>query len=111
MGAMEQHRHAPAAADLLPGRGRRIMVLSLVALVVSGLMALLPPATAHGQAVWSGTQVVGLAGTPHLWVRDSGGAFHWVGDTRALGATTVNWSARADVSLTQLRTLRLAGPY
>jgi hypothetical protein len=55
--------------------------------------------------------VVGLQGTPHLWIADEAGVLHWGGDTRALRSRFVDWSARVDVSLDTLRTLTRGDPY
>ena len=54
--------------------------------------------------------VVGLAGTPHIWVAE-GGVFHWAGDTRALSGRTVRWDTRLDVSITALRTMPRGDPW
>ena len=55
--------------------------------------------------------VVGLIGTPHLWIADENGVLHWGGDTRALRPRYVDWSTRIDVSLDTLKTLTRGDPY
>ena len=80
--------------------------LSPLALALSWLLltAAAPPTLAPGA-------VVGLAGTPHLWIADSAGVLHWGGDTRALAGKHVNWSDRRDVSLTDLQTYPIGDPW
>lgn len=63
------------------------------------------------QAVLPHGALIGLTGTPHLWIADSSGVLHWAGDTRALAGQTVDWGSRRDVSLTQLRALRRGTPW
>ena len=82
---------------------RRFTALA-VALVALSLTAAAPKSLAPGA-------VVGLAGTPHLWIADSAGVLHWGGDTRALAGKHVNWSDRRDVSLTELQTLPIGDPW
>src|SRR5687768_2573279 len=55
--------------------------------------------------------VVGLAGTPHLWIADSLGTLHWAGDTRALSGKNVQWGNRSDVSLAQLMGMQRGDPW
>lgn len=82
---------------------RRGLALA-VALVALSLTAAAPKTLAPGA-------VVGLAGTPHLWIADSAGVLHWGGDTRALAGKHVNWSDRRDVSLTELQTFPIGDPW
>jgi hypothetical protein len=55
--------------------------------------------------------VVGLAGTPHVWVADEAGVLHWAGDTRALSSRPANWSTKLDLTIDQLRALRRGEPW
>jgi hypothetical protein len=55
--------------------------------------------------------IVGLHGTPHLWIADERGVVHWAGDTRALAGRVADWGTRADLTLQQLRTLPLGDPW
>ncbi len=55
--------------------------------------------------------VVGLQGTPHIWIIGDDGLLHWAGDTRALDGRAVRWSSRADLSLAQLRNLPRGNPW
>src|SRR5438067_2307964 len=68
-----------------------------------------PPAAAESTFTFGA--VVGLQGTPHLWIADEAGLLHWGGDTRALTHRFVDWSARAYVSLNTLQTLTRGDPY
>ena len=82
---------------------RRFTALA-VALVALSLTAAAPKSLAPGA-------VIGLAGTPHLWIADSAGVLHWGGDTRALAGKHVNWSDRRDVSLDELQALPIGNPW
>lgn len=84
-------------------RVRRGLAL-VVALVALSLTAAAPKSLAPGA-------VVGLAGTPHLWIADSAGVLHWGGDTRALAGKQVNWNDRRDVSLAELQTYPIGDPW
>jgi hypothetical protein len=55
--------------------------------------------------------VVALRGTPHLWIADAEGIFHWAGDTRALAGRTVDWGSRREASLDEVRALRRGDPW
>jgi len=55
--------------------------------------------------------IVALRGTPHLWIADDQGTLHWSGDTRALAGRVVNWGARTEASLEQLRAMRRGEPW
>lgn len=55
--------------------------------------------------------VVALQGTPHLWFADEHGVLHWGGDTRALAGKHIPWGNRDEVSLDQLRMLRIGDPW
>lgn len=84
-------------------RVRRFTALA-VALVALSLTAAAPQSLAPGA-------VVGLAGTPHLWIADSAGILHWGGDTRALAGKHVNWNDRRDVSLAELQSFPIGDPW
>ena len=80
-----------------------------LAMLTVGLLALLltaaaPPTLAPGA-------VVGLAGTPHIWIADDQGVLHWGGDTRALTGKHVNWGDRRTVSLAALQALPIGDPW
>ena len=83
-------------------------MLHRVALLTLGLLTLL--LTAATPTLSPGA-VVGLAGTPHLWIADTQGVLHWGGDTRALAGKHVNWSDRRDVSLAELQILPIGDPW
>lgn len=55
--------------------------------------------------------VVGLDGTPHLWIADQTGVLHWGGDTRALQGQLIDWNTRITVDLDTLKTLQLGDPW
>jgi hypothetical protein len=82
-----------------------LIALSLPPLGRVGLAA--PPA----ESVFPFGAVVGLQGTPHLWIADEAGVLHWGGDTRALRNRFVDWTARVEVSLDTLKTLTRGDPY
>lgn len=73
----------------------------------------LPPLerTSRAESIFPVGAVVGLQGTPHLWIADETGVLHWGGDTRALRNRFVDWSARVEVSLDTLKTLTRGDPY
>jgi hypothetical protein len=79
------------------------------------LAAALPAAPVTAATMTQGAlirgAVVALQGTPHLWVADEQGVLHWSGDTRALAQRFVDWSARSEVTLAQLRNLRRGDPW
>lgn len=73
---------------------------------------MLAPALAAGAGITiSHGTVVGLQGTPHLWIADTEGVLHWGGDTRALAGRTINWDDRVEVSLEQLQDLERGDPW
>jgi hypothetical protein len=55
--------------------------------------------------------VVGLQGTPHIFVGDDQGVLHWGGDTRGLNGRNVNWANRRDVTLDQLKSMQRGDPW
>ncbi len=98
--------------------GRWFTPLLLLALTLGLVAADLSPlpwagtaAPATAESVFGYGAVVGLQGTPHLWIADEAGVLHWGGDTRALRNRFVDWSARVDVSLDALKTLTRGDPY
>ncbi|MCY3914053.1 MAG: hypothetical protein OXG43_12545 [Chloroflexi bacterium] len=81
----------------------------LFAVLIFGMLA---PALAAGtSATISHGTVVGLQGTPHLWIADAEGVLHWGGDTRALAGRTINWDDRVEVSVEQLQDLERGDPW
>jgi hypothetical protein len=80
-----------------------------IALCIVGLLSFV--LTAAAPAALAPGAVVGLAGTPHLWIADDQGMLHWGGDTRALTGKYVNWSDRRDVSLVELQALPIGDPW
>ena len=80
-----------------------------LALLAVGLLSLV--LTAAAPASLAPGAVVGLAGTPHLWIADAQGVLHWGGDTRALAGKHVNWSDRRDVSLSELQAFPIGDPW
>ena len=90
-------------------RLRGLLGAILVTVLISGMLA---PALAAGAGttITHGT-VVGLQGTPHLWIADADGVLHWGGDTRALAGRHINWGDRVEVSLAQLQGLERGDPW
>jgi hypothetical protein len=87
-----------------------LAVVVLLALLGSAPMARPAQALTQQQSFPTGT-VVGLQGTPHLWIAGDDGTLHWAGDTRALAARTVFWNTRVDLPIDRLRTYRTGDPY
>jgi hypothetical protein len=91
-----------------------ISTLAFVLLAAADLKPLnwaSPVAPAAAESDFPYGAVVGLIGTPHLWIADENGVLHWGGDTRALRPRYVDWSTRIDVSLDTLKTLTRGDPY
>ena len=80
-----------------------------IAQLTVGLLVLL--LTAAAPASLAPGAVIGLAGTPHLWIADEHGVLHWGGDTRALSGKHIDWNNRRDVSLAELQTYPLGDPW
>ncbi|HEU5315309.1 MAG TPA: hypothetical protein VFX49_04325, partial [Chloroflexota bacterium] len=78
-------------------------LLGAIALFVFAVPALAGPAA---QLTVNPFSVVGLSGTPHLWIADEQGILHWGGDTRALAGRNINWGDRRELTLDQLRAFR-----
>ena len=83
-------------------------LLAAAMLCVTSLSAAAAPLE---QMLMASGALIGLAGTPHLWIADETGVLHWAGDTRALTGRTINWGNRRDVSLTELKSLRRGAPW
>jgi Excalibur calcium-binding domain len=83
------------------------------ALLALGLLAgsLARPADAAPLRQGAPGAVVALRGTPHLWIADAQGVFHWAGDTRALTGRPVDWGTRRDAALDEVRALRRGDPW
>src|SRR5437016_227566 len=95
-------------------RSRIALACSLIFLLSATNLAPLDQTVAaapSAESVFTVGAVVGLQGTPHLWIADEVGVLHWGGDTRALRNRFVDWSARVDVSLDTLKTLTRGDPY
>jgi hypothetical protein len=86
---------------------RFLIALAALALTVTGTPAAAAP---QAQGVATGA-VVALRGTPHLWIADAQGVFHWAGDTRALVGKTVDWGSRREAGLDEVRALRRGDPW
>ncbi len=101
--------------DNMTGKRTPLLILALTSLLVAvGLTPFMPsgsPTPAAAESAFGYGAVVGLQGTPHLWIADEAGVLHWGGDTRALRPRFVDWSARVDVSLDTLKTLTRGDPY
>ena len=69
------------------------------------------PAAQAQQGPHAHGAVVGLKGTPHLWIADEQGVLHWGGDTRALAGKHIAWSNRIEVCLPRLRTWPVGDPW
>jgi hypothetical protein len=88
--------------------------LAVLAIAALALVVVAPGpvrAAPSGQATYPPGAVIGLAGTPHLWVADDQGVLHWSGDTRALAGHAVSWGSRVDLSVDQLRAARRGDPW
>ncbi len=67
--------------------------------------------TAATPSTFAPGAVIGLVGTPHLWIADAQGILHWGGDTRALANKHVDWNNRRDIPLAELQTLPVGDPW
>lgn len=83
---------------------------SLVVLALTLAVSAAQPA-AHAQQAIAPGAVVGLQGTPHLWIADEHGVLHWAGDTRALTDRSINWSDRREIGLAELQTYPVGDPW
>ena len=91
----------------------RLNVAAALLVLLGAKLALAPvvrAGPAHQTTLATGA-VVSLRGTPHLWVADDEGVWHWVGDTRALARHHVNWASRREVTLAELEDLRRGDPW
>jgi hypothetical protein len=55
--------------------------------------------------------VVGLAGTPHLWIADDQGVLHWGGDTRALHDRPIHWNDWLQLTEAEIRAAPRGDPW
>jgi hypothetical protein len=85
-----------------------LLAVLLAAALLPAAGALAVPARAP---VLTTGAVVGLIGTPHIWIADGEGKLHWAGDTRALAGKTVDWNTRSDVTLAELQALQRGDPW
>lgn len=86
----------------------RLRFASLIAALILGVCCW---TTAAAQAPYAPGAVIGLQGTPHLFVVGDDGLLHWAGDTRALQGRWVVWSNRYDVTLAELQVLPRGDPW
>ncbi len=87
------------------------MRLKLASLVVALILCVCSWTAVAAQAPYSPGVVIGLQGTPHLFVVGDDGLLHWAGDTRALQERWVDWSNRYDVTLAELQALPRGDPW
>lgn len=80
-----------------------------VAPVPAGAAPVTPPADSSIAARTG--QVLGLSGTPNLWVMDDSGVAHYAGDPGALAGRAVDWSAVQPVTVAQLRDVPRGTPW
>ena len=95
------------------GIGLQGVTVVAVALLVLGLGTAAAPAAGAParQGAPAAGAVVGLAGTPHLWIADDQGVLHWGGDTRGVQGRFIDWGRRTDVSLAALKAMRRGDPW
>jgi hypothetical protein len=102
-------------------RGARLLGAPRSSVTLAQTLAMALVVLAPSPMVWAGPagqvtvnsgSVIGLQGTPHLFIGDANGVLHWGGDTRALATIQgIDWNNRRDVSLDVLRSLRRGDPY
>jgi hypothetical protein len=91
---------------------RTVRGVKLGIVIVALVAGLLPSAVAAAPAAQlAAGAVVALRGTPHIWIVGSDGLLHWGGDTRALDGKSINWNAKTEVALEQLRGMRIGDPW
>jgi hypothetical protein len=83
----------------------------LLAVVVLAVLIVPQMAGAQSAQTVARGAVIGLQGTPHLWIGGDDGSLHWAGDTRALADRFVDWNSRKDVTLDQLKGYQLGDPW
>ena len=88
---------------------KRLVALSTLALGTA--FAAQPALAAPAAAATSPGQVLALANTSQLFVTDDQGAAHFAGDTRALAGRPIDWGARSEVSLAELRVMPRSDPW
>ena len=90
------------------GRRQSLVLIGVVAIVGRHLLG---PSWAAAQGAFAPGTVVGLEGTPHLWIADAQGILHWAGDTRALAGRYVNWSSRLELPFEQIQRAPRGDPW
>src|SRR5689334_20439427 len=90
---------------------RRIGSCSVVSVLVLVAFATPASAAAPAQRTLTAGQVIGLQGTPHLWISDALGVLHWGGDTRALSGRQIDWENRLDLRVDELKFLPIGDPW
>jgi hypothetical protein len=84
-----------------------LLLAMTLTVVLTGVAGAAPPP----QGAAGAGSVVALRGTPHLWIADAQGVFHWAGDTRALAGKPVDWGSRREIGLDEVRALRRGDPW
>lgn len=87
---------------------RTITHMLLLALALGA--ALIPNSLASAWRTQHGS-ILQLHGTPHLWIADEQGIYHWVGDTRALSGKHALWNSKRFVSIHELVTFPVGDPW
>ena len=87
---------------------RTLTHMLLLALALSA--ALIPNSRASAWRTQHGS-ILQLHGTPHLWIADEQGIYHWVGDTRALSGKHALWDSKRLVSIHELVTFPVGDPW
>lgn len=92
---------------------KRLLSLAPLAVVAAGVVASPVPAAlaAPVPAQVVPGEIVGLAGTPDLWIADDQGLLHFASDPNALAGHAANWNVRADLTYDQLATLPHGAPW
>ena len=86
----------------------RVLTRILVLALVLGT-AIIPNSLASAWRTQHGS-IIQLHGTPHLWLADEQGIYHWVGDTRALSGKHALWDSKRFVSIHELVTFPVGDP-
>ena len=87
---------------------RTLTHMLLLALALGA--ALIPNSLASAWRTQHGS-ILQLHGTPHLWIADEQGIYHWVGDTRALSGKHALWDRKRLVSIHELVTFPVGDPW
>lgn len=88
----------------------RILALPALALAATFSLGFAAAAPAAAAELTPGA-VIALAGTEHLWVVDGQGVAHLAGDAPSLAGRAVNWNARTEVTLAELRAAPRGTPW